>query len=133
MSKNIIVVISLLIAAGAIAFAVHASGKRNTLVKSLDEERYSRMVAEEASQKSAAKVATLENQLKQADTKVQRFKDILEEEKTVNSDLKKQYDKLVRVKADLESKLRGALEEKTAAAASQAAEAQNAVSGAGAQ
>ena len=46
-----------------------------------------------------------------------KIEDVLDQEKGVNSDLKKQYDELAETKADLESKLRTALQEKSVAVA----------------
>lgn len=111
MKKDVIMVICVLIAVGALVLAVYAFEKQNKLVKSLEEERYSRMVAEESSQKSAAKLAVLENQLKSTQDKMAKMKDILDQEKSVNSDLKNQYDKLAQTKKDLESKLQSAVVE----------------------
>ena len=117
MNKDILLVVCALITAGAIACAVYVFEKQVKLAKSLEEERYGRMVAEESSQKSAAKVAVLENQMKTADAKMVKLKDILDQEKGVNADLKSQYEYLERMKADLESKLKSTLEEKVAVAA----------------
>jgi hypothetical protein len=41
-----------------------------------------------------------------------KIEDILDQEKSVNTDLKKQYDELAQSKADLEAKLQMALQEK---------------------
>jgi hypothetical protein len=115
MNKDVLLVICVVMTAGAVFFGVHAIEKQNQIAKGLDEERYSRMVAEESSQKSAAKVAVLENQVKSAESKMAKLKDILGQEKGVNSDLKNQYDKLVQNKASLEAKLKSVLEQKSAA------------------
>ena len=56
-----------------------------------------------------------QEQLKEDKGKIAKIVDILEQEKGVNSDLKKQYDELAQAKADLESKLQSALQEKAAA------------------
>ncbi len=124
MKNTVVLVICLLIAAGSIAAAVYAFDKQNKLSKTLEEERYGRLVAEESSQKSAAKLAALENQVKTTGDKMAKLKDVLEQAKEVNSDLQSQYDKLAQAKASLEANLKSALEEKQAAAqaAVQAAE-----------
>ena len=115
MNKDILLIICAVITAVSLLCAVYVFGKQGKLAKSLEEERYGRMVAEESSQKSATKLAALENQIKSTDGKMAKLKDILDQEKSVNSDLKNQYDKLSQAKADLESKLKTAMEEKAAA------------------
>ena len=114
MNKDVLFVICGLITVGAVTLAIYSFEKQYKLSKSLEEERYGRMVAEESSQKSAAKLATLENQLKSTQDKMVKLKNILDQEKGVNQDLKNQYEQLVRAKTDLESKLKTAMEEKTA-------------------
>ena len=110
MKKDVLLVICALVAVGAIAVAVHVLERQNKLTKKLDEERYGRLVAEESSQKSAAKLAVLENQIKSADDKMAKLKDVLDQEKGLNSDLKGQYAKLAQAKAELEAKLKAAME-----------------------
>lgn len=112
MNKDVLLILCALITVGAIAGAVYTFEKQGKLSRSLQEERYGRMVAEEISQKSAAKLIALENQLKSTDDKLAKLKDILDQQKSVNSDLKGQYDKLVQAKADMEAKLKTAMEEK---------------------
>ena len=114
MNKDVLFVVCGLITVVAVTLAIYSFEKQYKLSKSLEEERYGRMVAEESSQKSAAKLATLENQLKSTQDKMVKLKDILDQEKGVNQDLKNQYEQLVRAKTDLESKLKTAMEEKTA-------------------
>ena len=122
MSKDVLLVICGLMTIGAVTLAVYSFEKGYKLSKSLEEERYGRMVAEESSQKSAAKLAALDNQLKSTQDKMAKFKDILDQEKGVNQDLKNQYEQLVQAKEGLESKLKAALEEKAAAVLQQAAQ-----------
>ena len=117
MKKDVILVICLLVAVGAVAAAVYALQKQRKLVRGLEEERYSRMVAEESSQKSAAKLATVQAQLKSSEEKMARLKDVLDQEKGVNAELKSQYDKLEQAKTELESKLKSTLGEQSAAGA----------------
>lgn len=114
MKKDILIPICILIALGAVAFAVYSLEKQNKLSKGLAEERYLRMVAEESSQKSAAKLAAFENQIKSTGDKMAKMKDILDQEKGVNSDLKTQYERLAKTKEELEAKLNATLEEKAA-------------------
>ncbi len=106
MKNTLLIVITSVITVGALLVAFFSFEKQNKLGKSLAEEKYSRMVAEESSQKSAAKLASLEVQLRSAEDRMTKVKDVLDQEKGVNSDLKNQYEKLQEAKADLESKVR---------------------------
>lgn len=115
MKKDVLVIVFALLTAASVAVAVVSFEKQNKLGKSLEEEKYSRMVAEESSQKSAAKVAVYENQLKSANEKMAKLKDILDQQQGVNEELKSQYDKLAQTKEDLEAKLKTTLDEKAAA------------------
>ncbi len=112
--KDIILVISLLLMVGLSVMVVRFAQKADKAGKNLEEERYSRMVAEETLQKNDAKLATLGQAVKEDQDKIAKIEDILDQEKTVNSDLKKQYDELVQAKANLEDKLQTALKEKAA-------------------
>lgn len=120
--KDILLVISLLLAIGLSVFVIRFAEKADKAGKSLEEERYSRMVAEETLQKNDAKLTTLQQAVKEDQNKMAKIEDILDQEKNVNSDLKKQYDELTQAKANLEAKLQSVLQEKAQAAA-QAAEA----------
>ena len=62
--------------------------------------------------------------MKEDQDKMAKIEDILDQEKDVNSDLKKQYDELTQAKADLETKLQTVLQEKAAAVAALQAQAQ---------
>lgn len=111
--KNIFIVILIVIVIALSVMLVGFSQKANKSIKSLEEERYSRMVAEESLQRNAGKLATLEAQLKSANDKMEKVQYLINQEKTINLDLKKQYDELAKVKSDLESKLKVISEEKT--------------------
>jgi hypothetical protein len=122
--KDIILVISLLVAVGLSVVVIRFAQKADKAGKSLEEERYSRMVAEETLQKNDAKLTTYQVELQDDQSKMAKIVDILEQEKGVNSDLKKQYDALTAAKADLETKLETVLHEKEAAVAALQAQAQ---------
>ena len=115
MKKDVFLVIVVLVAVGLAAFCVRFAEKEHKAVKNLEEERYSRMVAEETLQKSAAKLATLENQLKAATDKMAKVQDIVDQQKDVNADLRKQYEQSVKAKEELEAKLKAAIVEQSAA------------------
>ena len=115
--KDIILAISLLLVFGLLVVVVHFAQKADKAGKNLEEERYSRMVAEETLQKNDAKLITYQEELKENKDKMAKIEDILDQEKGVNTDLKKQYDDLSEIKADLEAKLKTALQEKSVAVA----------------
>ena len=103
--KDIILVITILLAVGLSLMVVRFAQKADKAGKNLEEERYSRMVAEETLQKNDAKLATLQEAVKEDQNKMTKIEDILDQEKTVSSDLKKQYDELAAAEANLENKL----------------------------
>ena len=111
MKKDVLLVIAILIAVGLAAFCVRFAEKEHKAVKNLEEERYSRMVAEETLQKSAAKLATLENQLKTATDKMAKVQDIVDQQKDVNADLRKQYEQSLKAKEEVETRLKAAMVE----------------------
>ena len=115
--KDIFLVISLMVVLGLSVVVVRFAQKADKAGRSLEEERYSRMVAEETLQKNAAKLNNLQEAVKEDQDKMSKIEDILTQEKDVNSDLKKQYDQLTQAKADLEAKLQAVLQEKATALA----------------
>ena len=113
MKKDIFLVILVLVCVGLIVALVAILEKSDKVNKSLDEERYGRMVAEESLQKNSAKLSTLEAQLKTANEKISKVQGLIDHQKSANADLQKQLQELSDLKADLEVKLKSALEEKS--------------------
>ena len=89
MKKDVVVVILGLLVVGLSVFLARSLEKEHRALKGLEEERYSRMVAEESLQKNAAKLSA---------------------EKGVNADLKKQYAQLAEAKEALEAKVKAAVQ-----------------------
>jgi len=114
MKKDILLVVLILICIGLLVVVVSVCDKSNRVSKSLDEERYSRLVAEENVQKKEARLAALEIKLKSANDKIAKIQDLMNQQSNVNSDLQKQYEALTKTKTELETKLRVTLEEKNA-------------------
>jgi septal ring factor EnvC (AmiA/AmiB activator) len=106
--KDVFLVVLGIICAGLIAVLIWISQKDEKISKHLDEERFGRMVAEESLQKSAAKLSTLEVQLKSANDKLGKVENLIEQQKSANADLQKQYEELSRIKAELEAKIKAA-------------------------
>jgi DNA repair exonuclease SbcCD ATPase subunit len=115
--KDIFLVISLLLALGLSVVVVRFAQKADKAGKTLEEERYSRMVAEETLQKNEAKIASFQQALNEDQEKMKKIEDILSQEKIVNVNLKKQYEQLEQAKVDLENKLQTVLQQKAAQAA----------------
>ncbi len=113
--KDIVLVVVIFISLALSFMVVRFNEKATKAVKTLEEERYSRMVAEESLQKNSSKINALEDKLKSATDKMAKIEDILEQEKGVNQDLKNQYEKLSELKAELESKLQATIAEAAAA------------------
>jgi len=122
--KDIFLVITLLVAVGLSVVVVRFAQKADKAGKSLEEERYSRMVAEETLQKNDAKLTAYQEQVQEDQDKMTKIADILEQEKGVNSSLKKQYDDLIQAKANLEENLEKVVHEKAEALAALQAQAQ---------
>ncbi|MDE2009961.1 MAG: hypothetical protein KGJ09_07780 [Candidatus Omnitrophica bacterium] len=119
--KDTILIISVLVAIALLLGVVQLAQKADKASKSLQEERYSRMVAEETLQKNEAKLITFQQELRDANDKMAQIQDAMNQEKTTNLDLKKKYDALSQAKTVLEAKLQAALQVKaTAAQAAQA-------------
>ncbi len=112
MKKNVLLVILVLISVGLLVMVVAVLEKENKVRKSLDEERYSRMVTEERLQIKEAKLVTLETQLKTANEKMAKVQMLIDQQKDLNADIQKQYSDLNKSKIELESKLKATLEKK---------------------
>ncbi|MDO8674584.1 MAG: hypothetical protein Q7K71_00510 [Candidatus Omnitrophota bacterium] len=110
MKKDVVVVILGLLVVGLSVFLARSLEKEHRALKGLEEERYSRMVAEESLQKNASKLSTMEAQIKSTSDKMVKIQDIVEQEKGVNADLKKQYAQLAEAKEALEAKVKAAVQ-----------------------
>ena len=110
MKKDILIILLILVCLGLVVFVVVLLEKSSKVNKSLEEEKYSRMVTEESLQKNAAKITILENQLNKANEKLLKVGELIDSEKMVNVDLQKQYDELNKLKSDLENKLKATIE-----------------------
>ena len=123
MKKDFFLVILIIISIGLSIVVFGSVEKINKIRKTLDEERYNRMVTEETLQKREAKLSTLGVQLKAAEDKMNRVQGLIVQEKDNNVSLQKQYEDLNRAKIDLEAKLKSALEEKNSLPVQEPAEA----------
>jgi preprotein translocase subunit SecF len=121
MKKDILLVVLVIAFIALLGLVLFVSEKANKVNKSLDEERYGRMVAEESLQKNAAKLSTLEAQLRLANLKMSNVQDLIDQQKSTNGDLQRQYGELLQSKVDLEAKVKFLSEEKAVAPETQQA------------
>jgi len=89
-----------------IAVTVHFKQEAQKVSKSLESERYSRLVAEETVVNTASKIRQLEKDLKASEDKIAKVQTVLKDQKSINTDLERQFDKLTKAKADLENQLK---------------------------
>ena len=117
--KDILFIVTLVVAIGASVVLVRNHQEKSKMERSLQQERYSRLVAEENFEKNESKIKQLDLDLKLSQEKIVKIQRILDEEKNVNEDLKTQYEKLTSAKSELENKLKEAIETKQNAEAQQ--------------
>lgn len=101
--KNKLVITSLILVVACLALATGLSAKLSNTKKQLDEERYTRMLAEEKLNEASRKANSLESDLAHARNQAQSIQAILEKEKATASSLKSELEKA----ADLNQKLAG--------------------------
>lgn len=102
-NKNVILAAILSVCCLVIAFFSTAETKK---VKStLNEERYTRLEAEDKLNKALTDVKSLETELKNSKAKAESIQTILEQEKTATSNLKDELDKLVHLNKQLEGQV----------------------------
>jgi len=75
----------------------------------LNEERYSRMVAEEKLEKVSQKVKSLESQVNATQSKTEDIRGVLDQEKKTSAQLKLELEKMTKLKEVLEKELKEAL------------------------
>ena len=111
--KDIFFVFALLVAVCASVILFRFNQEKSKVEQHLQEERYSRLVAEETSQKNVLKIKQLETDLKSAQDKFWKIEKILDQEKNVNAALKEQFEKITTAKSELEAKLKSTLDGQT--------------------
>ena len=107
--KNTLVIVSGVVTVGCLAAAVLLGQTASKARKELDEERYSRMVAEEKIEKVNQKIRTLESQLDNTQIKSNDTRSVLEQEKKTSAQLKAELEKMTKLKEVLEEELKKAL------------------------
>ncbi|GEM_PF-4321605 len=85
---------------------VHYKHEATKIVKTLEAERYNRLVAEEKVVTSVSKIKQLESDLKSNEEKFAKIQSVLKEQKSFNQDLENQFERLSRAKTALEEQLK---------------------------
>jgi len=121
--KNTGWIIAFVVVVGALTgFILHFKQEAQKISKSLETERYSRLVAEEKVVNNASKIRQLENDLKASEEKISKVQAVLKDQKSINTDLERQFDRLTKAKTDLENQLKIAIAQPPSAPVVQVAE-----------
>ena len=103
--KNKILISVIVLMVGFLLMALTSNQAVGHIKRDLDQERYKRIVAEENLSKASAKVNSLEMELSSTRDKIQSVQVILQEGKTVTTDLKVQLERMTKTKEALEKKI----------------------------
>lgn len=104
--KDILFVVALLV---AVSVAIVFVRMNEDISKRLNDEKYNRLYAEESSLAYAKKIKIMESDLKAAQDKIEKIQSLVDQQKNLNNDLKTQFEKISKAKADLEGKLKETL------------------------
>jgi peptidoglycan hydrolase CwlO-like protein len=99
--RVLIYLISIMIIAASIAFAVYYNSEADQAVQALEHERYSRMMAEEGLEKAKGTITSLETEMGRINTKIKSTKVMLEQATSTNKDLKVRLDRAEQSKDEL--------------------------------
>lgn len=105
MKKIFFVLLFVLVAGVLSAVAFYYKHQVTQISKTLESERYSRLVAEEKVVNSVSKIKQLQDDLGENEKKISKIQDLLKEQKNANSDLENQYQKLSKSKEQLEEQI----------------------------
>ena len=107
--KNNILIVAAVLAIGCLVMVVISGRTVDQTRKELERERYKRMVAEEKIEAVNAKIKSLEGETTNAQNQTQSIQTVLEEEKNANDTLRKELEKMTKLKGVLEEQLKNAL------------------------
>ena len=115
--KSLGLVFLFIVVAGAlIGVVVHYKHQVTQISKTLESERYSRLVAEEKVVNSFTKIKQLQDDLAENEDNIAKIQDVLKEQKNVNNDLESQYQKLSKSKSQLEDQIQTLISQQAMAA-----------------
>ena len=86
--------------------AIRSGSIVNNAQKDLNQERYSRMVAEESLEKANNRINSLEVELVRTQNKIKGIEGLIKETKDINEDLKNQLEKSSRINEELDKKIK---------------------------
>ncbi len=107
--KNNILIVAAVLAIGCLVMVVISGRTVNQTRKELERERYNRMVDEEKLEHVNAKMRSIEGETINAQNQTQSIHTVLEEEKNANDKLRKELEKMMKLKEVLEEQLKSAL------------------------
>ncbi|MCD4780520.1 MAG: hypothetical protein K8S27_08245 [Candidatus Omnitrophica bacterium] len=103
--RILIYLISFVIIAASIAFAVYYNNEADQATQSLEHERYSRMMAEEGLEKAKGTITALEAEMNRINVKIKGTKVMLEQATSTNKNLKTRLDRALQAKDDLRERI----------------------------
>ncbi len=103
--KNVILIAAAILTVSSCLMAISSSQTSRKIQQSLDQERYIRMTAEEKLNDLTGQNNALKAELDVANGKIQSIQAVMEQGKSVNSDLQAQLDSISQIKQSLEKKL----------------------------
>ena len=104
--KNFWLILVILLIAGLLVGVVfYYKYEITSISKTLESERYSRLVAEEKVVNSVSKIKQLQDDLTDNQEKIAKIQGLLKEEKNVNKDLDSQFQRLSKAKSQLEKQI----------------------------
>ncbi len=108
--KKTTFILAILVFAGAIAVISYFYKENQEVTRVLNQERYSRMVAEEELQKGDYRIKKLGADLQTTQVKLSRAQESLDREREEKSGIKTEFNKLSERKDSLEKNLKSALD-----------------------
>lgn len=120
--KNLGLILVVILAVGAVAgVVVYYKSQIAGISKSLETERYSRLVAEEKVINSVSKIKQLQDELQSNQKQIEKVQELLKEQKSLNKDLDSQFQKLSKAKSQLEEEIQTLISQQAVAAQAAAA------------
>ena len=107
--KNNILLAAAVLTVGCLAMVIFSRQAVDKTQKTLDQERYNRMITEEKLEKALMKIKSVETELTNAQNQAQGIQTVLEKERNVNINLRSELDKMTKLKEVLEEQLKAAL------------------------
>jgi chromosome segregation ATPase len=112
--KNFFLFLILLVTGVSVFLVVRYYKENRDVSKILDQERYSRMVAEEELQKGEYRINKLEADLQTTQVKLSKLQENLDKERETKAELKAKLDSLSSTRESLEKNLQDALNKQAA-------------------